>query len=371
MAARSRASFTNAYIDGIIKAPPGAVIDPDKTEATELRGLIKELRDSAAFLEDVSNRLAVAGGTMTGDLFLAAAGVGNETAPMRAVGYLEVVNMVMNTLNGWSWKTRCRLATTASLDLSAPGATIDGVAVAFNNRILVKNQSAQSQNGIYLWKGAAEAMVRSSDADTWDDLVNATTIIAEGTVNAEKRYTCPIDEGGTLGTNVVTWNDISGGSNYLNGTGLGLAGNVFSVLFATALEAQTGTDVAKAINAAVLKAELDRRLGFSTTWYALSVPGAGTLTFNPVNGHRQKLVGNLTQNLTLASLAGLTEGVRYQLHIKNTSATSYTLTLPGGSELMNSVVSGQTTLQMTAGKWLIIDMENNGTTVVVSAIEQF
>jgi hypothetical protein len=264
MSVFTRGAFTDAKIESAIKAPGGAVIDPAKTSAADVRQLLKDLRDSAAFLSEV---LTLAGGTLTGDLILPSS---VSTDLQRAISMADALNLMA----GWSWKTRCRVATTGNLDLSAPGATIDGVTLSLNNRVLVKNQTAQSQNGIYLWKGASAAMVRASDADTWDELVSATVSVAEGTANADNRYTCTIDDGGTLGTNVVIWANTSAGASYLNGTGLDLVGNIFSVLFATSAEGIAGTNTVKAINAAVLAAVL---ADWKATTTPLMASGAGSV----------------------------------------------------------------------------------------------
>lgn len=80
-------------------------------------------------------------------------------------------------LSGLSWKN-ARAATTANITLSAPQ-TVDGVAVIAADRVLVKNQSTASQNGLYAV--AAGAWTRTTDGDTNAELQNAAVLIAEGT----------------------------------------------------------------------------------------------------------------------------------------------------------------------------------------------
>ena len=64
---------------------------------------------------------------------------------------------------GVDWKNSVRVASTANVVLATPGATIDGVTMVAGDRVLLKDQTAQLENGIYLWNGAASTMTRSSD----------------------------------------------------------------------------------------------------------------------------------------------------------------------------------------------------------------
>lgn len=66
---------------------------------------------------------------------------------------------VDSAVEGLAWKDSVRVATVANITLSGPGATIDGVAMAANDRVLVKDQSTASQNGIYIWNGGALSLI--------------------------------------------------------------------------------------------------------------------------------------------------------------------------------------------------------------------
>lgn len=88
---------------------------------------------------------------------------------------------VDSAVEGLAWKDSVRVATTANINLSSPGATIDGVTMVSGDRVLVKDQSTQSQNGIYVWNGAASAMTRSLDASTAAELEQAVVSVEEGT----------------------------------------------------------------------------------------------------------------------------------------------------------------------------------------------
>lgn len=117
-------------------------------------------------------------------------------------------------------------ATTANITLSG-AQTIDGVSVVAGDRVLVKNQTTQADNGIYV--AASGAWARSADANTWAELVSAYTFVETGSTYADTGWVCTVNAGGTLGVTPVTWSQFSGAGTYLAGTGLTLSGNTFSI----------------------------------------------------------------------------------------------------------------------------------------------
>ena len=127
---------------------------------------------------------------------------------------------------GLDVKASVLVATTANITLSG-AQTIDGVSVVAGDRVLVKDQTTQADNGIYV--AATGAWARSADANTWDELVSAYTFIEEGSTYADTGWVCTVNKGGTLGTTPVTWSQFSGAGSYLAGTGLTLTGNTFSI----------------------------------------------------------------------------------------------------------------------------------------------
>lgn len=133
---------------------------------------------------------------------------------------------VDSTAQGLDTKASCVVATTANITLSGTQ-TIDGVAVVAGDRVLVKNQTTQSANGIYV--ASASAWARSSDMDAWAEFPSAYTFIEQGTTQADTGWVCTVNQGGTLGTTNVTWAQFSGAGTYSAGTGLNLTGTVFSI----------------------------------------------------------------------------------------------------------------------------------------------
>lgn len=127
---------------------------------------------------------------------------------------------------GISAKVSVRAATTANITLSGTQ-TVDNVSLIAGDRILVKNQSTTEQNGIYVV--AAGAWSRSTDADTWNELISAFTFVEEGTTNADTGWVSTVNAGGTLGVTAVSFVQFSSAGSYLAGDGLTLSGSTFNV----------------------------------------------------------------------------------------------------------------------------------------------
>jgi hypothetical protein len=124
----------------------------------------------------------------------------NLTSPVEDNDAARMVDVVRAT-GALCWKAPCRVATTASIDVGDPGSTIDGVALAVGDRVLVKDQLSPRENGIYIWNGAGSSMTRAPDADTTEKLLGAVVTVLEGTFNAGttwRQQTGTVDPDGTL-----------------------------------------------------------------------------------------------------------------------------------------------------------------------------
>ncbi len=131
-------------------------------------------------------------------------------------------NYVDGVVRGLDWKQEVVAASTGNVDRAAPGTTLDGVTLAVNDRILLKDQTAAVENGIYVWTGGGVALTRSLDADTGAELSGSTVTVQRGTVNADRVYRVTTDDPITLGTTAITLVQVGagGGTTYLAGNGL-------------------------------------------------------------------------------------------------------------------------------------------------------
>ncbi|QGH73464.1 MAG: tail fiber protein [Siphoviridae sp. ctvD11] len=106
------------------------------------------------------------------------------------------------------FKKPCRVATTANITLSGTQ-TIDGVAVVANDRVLVKDQTTGSENGIY--KVASGAWSRAEDCNTNDEVIaGISVVVTEGTVNADGLFILSTNDTIVLGTTALTFTEITG-----------------------------------------------------------------------------------------------------------------------------------------------------------------
>lgn len=104
--------------------------------------------------------------------------------------------------SGMTWRGPCVAASTGNLTLSG-AQTIDGVAVIAGDRVLVKDQSTASQNGVYV--AASGAWTRAVDADSWTELVGLVVVSEQGTANADYTWICTVDPGGTIDSTSVAF----------------------------------------------------------------------------------------------------------------------------------------------------------------------
>jgi hypothetical protein len=141
---------------------------------------------------------------------------------------------VDSLVEGLAWKDSCRVATQSNLNLASPSATINGISMASQDRVLVRSQSTTSENGIYVWNGASTAMTRSLDASTFDELEQAVTTVEEGTSAAATYRQDQIN--GTIGSSSISWVTFGTAAPAASETTAGIAE------LATQAETDAGTD---------------------------------------------------------------------------------------------------------------------------------
>ena len=138
------------------------------------------------------------------------------------------------TRQGLDVKDSVRAATTANITLSATQ-TVDGVALVAGDRVLVKDQSTASANGIYVV--AAGAWVRATDADTSAKVTGGMfTFVEEGTANADTGWVLTTNNPITLGTTSLAFTQFSGAGQVAAGAGLTKTGNSLDVGAGTGIQ---------------------------------------------------------------------------------------------------------------------------------------
>ena len=180
---------------------------------------------------DLAAKLALAGGTMTGAIAMGTnkiTGLGTPTDGTDAAtkAYVD------SAAQGIDWKASVRAATTGNVTLASAlenGDVLDGVTLATGNRVLVKDQSTGSENGIYVVK-VSGAPDRSTDADLAAELTsNFAVFVEEGTVNADQGYVLTNDGAITIGTTALAFTQFTGLGQIVAGTGLDKTGNTIDI----------------------------------------------------------------------------------------------------------------------------------------------
>ena len=172
-----------------------------------------------------------------GDLVLAPNGNGTVTVPS---GYKDRSGFGTNSLVskeyvdavkvGLDFKDSVRVASTANVTISGPGAAIDGVTLSSGDRVLLKNQSTGSQNGIYVFNGAASSLTRATDANADAEVTPGMFVfVEEGTANGDNGYVLTTDGTISVGSTALTFTQFSGAGQIVAGDAMSKSGNTLNV----------------------------------------------------------------------------------------------------------------------------------------------
>lgn len=259
---------------------------------------------------------------------------------------------------GISWKQPVNAATTANITLSG-AQTIDTVSIVAGDRVLVKDQTAQAENGIYV--AASGAWSRSPDANTYDEMISALVFVESGG-QAGSAWYCPIQPGGTLGVTAITWNNFSVGGVYFAGTGLSLTGgDTFNISNTTVTPAAYGS--ASAVPTFTVNAQ-GQLTAASNTNIAIagSAITSGTIDSGRLSGTYSGITGVGTlANLTVSStITGSISGNAATATSATSATTATTATnLAGGS-------NGSLPYQTGAGTTTFLGIGSTGQVLTVA-----
>jgi hypothetical protein len=212
-------------------------------------------------------------------------------------GYVDSVAQGLDT------KASVVAATTTNGTLAtafANGQVVDGVTLATGNRLLIKNQTDATANGIYT-VNASGAPTRSTDMDLGSEFPSAYVFVEQGTVNADTGWVCTNNSPVTLGTTNIVFTQFSGAGTYTASNGVLLTGSNFT--FAP----RSGYGLATGASGAEIKLATTSGLNISSD---LAV-GAG-------NG-----ITVLTNTVAIDSAVVVS---KYAASVGDGAATSYTVT---------------------------------------------
>lgn len=170
---------------------------------------------TSAIQTQLDGKLNLSGGTMSGAINMGTNQITNLGAPTSANDAVTKT-YVDSALEGLDWKTAVRVASTANIATLSGLLTIDGVTLVANDRVLVKDQTDQTQNGIYL--AASGAWTRALDANTYEEILAAVVYVIQGTVNTGSKWVNTNTGTGTIGVDNITFTTFAGNGT-VNGTG--------------------------------------------------------------------------------------------------------------------------------------------------------
>jgi hypothetical protein len=121
---------------------------------------------------------------------------------------------------------------------------IDGVTLSTNDRVLVKNQSTQLQNGIYTVTNTGSVstnwvLTRATDMDQSLEVDGGDFVFVTGGTAGDNTGWVQVETGVTIGTSNIVFTQFSGAGTYLAGNGLTLTGNTFSINTGTTVDLNT------------------------------------------------------------------------------------------------------------------------------------
>lgn len=312
---------------------------------------------TSALQTQLDAKLALAGGTMTGNLVLNA----DATAALGAATKQQVDAAV----DGIQRKASVVVATTANITLSGEQ-TIDGVLTSAS-RVLVKDQTDQTQNGIYL--SAAGAWARTSDANSSSELNHAITSVQSGTVNSNTAWEQTTDNP-NVGTDNIVWIQAYGAGTYTaDESTLTLTGSVFSVanggISNTQINASAGIDASKLADGSVSNTELQFINSLSSNAQTqidgkeATITGAATTITSTNLTASRALSSNASGKVAVATttlaelnfVSGVTSAIQTQIDAKENTitgaATTITSTNLTASRALSSNASGKVAVATT------------------------
>lgn len=242
------------------------------------------------------------------------------------------------SVQGLDPKQSVRAASTANIASLSGTMTIDGVALVAGDRVLVKDQTTQSANGIYVV--AAGAWARSSDTDSWAEIASAYVFAEQGTVNADIGFVCTSDAGGTLGTTAITFQQFSGAGQISAGAGLTKTGNTIDIGTASASRIVVNAD---SIDLATI--------GTAGTYRSVTTDAYGRVTggTNPTTLAGYGITDAQGLDATLTALAGLTTAADQMIYATGTDTFAMTALSAFGRTLIDDAdaAAARTTLGLS------------------------
>jgi hypothetical protein len=148
-------------------------------------------------------------------------------------------------IEGMAWKDDVVCRAASNINLASPGATIDGVTMTANDRFLASEQTADADNGIYIYNGASTPATRSLDMNASIEFNQAIVPVGQGTSAGTQWRQTALNP--TVGSTTITFVAFLAASPAASESTAGIAE------IATQAETDAGTDDARIVTPLKLK----------------------------------------------------------------------------------------------------------------------
>lgn len=182
----------------------------------------------------------VAGDTMTGNLVMS--GGATVTGIPTPVNGGDAANKayVDSAVQGLTWKNAVHVLADSNVDIASAPASIDNHTLNSGDRVLLTNQTTDTEDGIYVFNGAGSAMTRPVDADVFGELNGAAVFVQAGDTYHDTGWTQTANLTSFAGQ---TWQQFSGSSLYVWGDGLSNTGNTVNINFGAGIAVNPSDEV--------------------------------------------------------------------------------------------------------------------------------
>ena len=234
----------------------------------------------------------------------------------------------------------------ATLTLSVALTVLDGYTLLNGDRVLVKNEATQANNGIYTWATGGTVLTRATDFDTAAEMASGDfTFVSNGTLYANTGWvqTDPVT---VVGTSPVTWIQFSGSGAYTAGTGLTLTGTQFSITNTAVTAAAYGS--ASAVGTFTVNAQGQLTLAATT---AIAINGnqitSGTVGSPYISGSYTGITGVGTLTAGTWNATAITD--TYLATIATAGKVSNSATTATSANTASAIVARDASGDFTAG----------------------
>ena len=246
-------------------------------------------------------------------------------------------NYVDMTVQGLSPKQSVVAASVANVALLSGLLSLDGVTLAVGDRVLIKDQTDATENGVYV--AAFGVWSRALDMATWEEQVSAYLFVSQGVVNGDNGFLCTSDKGGAVGSTPIAFAQFSGAGQISAGAGLTKNGNQIDIGASAGriVVNADSVDLASAGTAGSYRA-------VTTDIYGRVVSGS-----NPTTIAQYGLTDAQALDATLTALAGVTTAADQLIYATDTDAFAVASLTAYGRSLIAAATAAAARVALAMG----------------------